>query len=63
MERDCLGWWEHDAVCRGCFVELCTGDLYGFANPCHPNKCYKKCQLEKVNVMRWGLVLDGLGGT
>lgn len=44
IERDFtfFGQWAHNGVCRGCFVEWHTQNLFGFVNLCHPNELQKK---------------------
>ena len=41
-EKLCLGRWVHNAVCKWCFLELYTGNLYGFVNQCHASKFKRK---------------------
>ena len=37
-KRLCLGRWACNSVCRWCYVELYTWNLYDLVNQCHPNK-------------------------
>ena len=42
-----LGRWTHDVVCRWCFIELYTWNLYGFVKQYHPNNLFKRQSLSK----------------
>ena len=48
-KRLCFGWQMHNTVCRWCFVQLYTWNLYGFIKQCHPNKLIKSQNKVKYN--------------